>query len=142
MKIYLKVLIKFCQKKPPDINGIFNYFIKMEKLEMLCWIIHQKEIMNVVNKERKIVNKMFNDMYSFYVAESNIYDIMPSPPGSQISSRILRTLHSYDETDLYKSNKLKDLETEMAACKSIALEQFFIIKQTVRLNCEHSLKKR
>ena len=40
MKIYLKVLIKFCQKKPPDINGIFNYFIKMEKLEMLSWIIH------------------------------------------------------------------------------------------------------
>ena len=56
--------------------------------------------MNVVDKERKIVNKMFNDMYSFYVAESNIHDIMPSPPGSQISSRILRTLHSYDETDL------------------------------------------
>ena len=109
---------------------------------MLCWIIHQKEIMNVVNKERKIVNKMFNDMYSFYVAESYIHDIMPSPPGSQTSSRILRTLHSYDDTDLYKSNKLKDLQTEMAACKSIALEQFFIIKQTVKLNCEHSLKKR
>ena len=94
--------------------------------------------MNVVDNERKIVNKMFNDMYSFYVAESNVHDIMPSPPGPQISSRILRTLHSYDETDLYKSNKLKDLQTEMAACKLFALEQFFIIQQTVKLNCEHS----
>ena len=100
-----------------------------------------KEIMNVVNKERKIVNKMFNDMYSFYVTESNIHDIMPSPPGSQISSRILRTLHSYDEIDLYKSNKLEDLQTEMTACKLTALEQFFIIKQTVKLNCEHSKKR-
>ena len=64
---------------------------------------------------------------------------MPSPSGPQISSTILATLQSCDETDSYDSNKLKDLQTEMAALKLFALEQFLIIKQTVKLNCEHLL---
>ena len=64
---------------------------------------------------------------------------MPSPSGPQISSTILATLQSCDETDSYDSNKLKDLQTEMAALKLFALEHFLIIKQTVKLNCEHLL---
>ena len=66
---------------------------------------------------------------------------MPSPPGPQISSTILATLQSCDETDSYDSNKLKDLQTEMAALKLFALEQIFLLKQTVKLNCEHLLNQ-
>ena len=71
--------------------------------------------MNLVGKERKTVNKMFNDMCSFYVVEGDDHDTMPSPPGPQISSMILKTLHSYDETDLYESNELKEIQKGMAA---------------------------
>ena len=91
-----------------------------------------------LEKEGKIFNRMFNSMNSFYVAESDIHDTMPSTSGPQTQSTVLTPLHSYDETDSYKSNELKNLQTELAALKLFALEQLFIIKQNVNLNCEHS----
>ena len=63
---------------------------------------------------------------------------MPYTPGPQIQSMVLTPPHSYNETDSYESNVLKDLQTEMAALKSVVLKQFSIIKQNVKLNCEHS----
>lgn len=65
--------------------------------------------MNVVDKERKIVNKMFNDMYSFYVAESNIHETMPSTPDPQMQSTVLIPLHFYDKTDSHERNEPEDL---------------------------------
>ena len=37
------------------------------------------------------------------------------------------------------SQKILDVQTEMAALKLFILEQCFIIKQNLKLNCDHSL---
>ena len=89
-------------------------------------------------KEGKTVNRMDNGTDSFYVAESDTHDTMRSTSGRQIQSTVSAPLYSYDQTNFYKSNELKYLQTEIAALKSFVLEQVFIIKQNVKLNCEHS----
>ena len=96
-----------------------------------------KRIMNL-EKEGKIVNRMFTGTDYFYVAESDIQDTMPSTSGRQIQFTVLRPLYSYDETNLYNSNELKGLQTKIAVLKLFVLEEVFIIKQNVKLNCEHS----
>ena len=88
----------------------------MEKLGNVSLDYLSKRIMKL-EKEGKIVNKMFNGTDTFYIAESDIHDTMHSTPGPQIQSKVLTPLHSYDETDSYKSKELKNLQTEMAALK-------------------------
>ena len=63
---------------------------------------------------------------------------MPSTSGPRIQSTVLTHLHYYDETDFNEGKGLKDLQTEMAALKSLVSEQFSIIKRNIKLNCEHS----
>ena len=98
----------------------------MEKIGNVSLDYLSKRIMKL-EKEGKIVNKMFNGTDTFYVAESDIHDTMRSTPGPQIQSTVLTPLLSYDETDSYKTKELKDLQTEMAALNCF-LEQFFYNK--------------
>ena len=86
----------------------------MEKIGNVSLDYLLKRIMKL-EKEGKIVNKMFNGTDTFYVAESDIHDTMRSTPDTQIQSTVLTPLLSYDETDSYKTKELKDLQTEMAA---------------------------
>ena len=122
------------KKQRPDIRSIFNYLKKMEKNGNASLSCLSKRIMNM-EKEGKIVNRMFNGKDSFYVAESDIQDTMPSRSGPQIQSTVLTPLHSYDEANSYESNKLKDLPTEMAALKSFVLEHLLYNK----IKCEVEL---
>ena len=62
---------------------------------------------------------------------------MPSTSGPRIQSTVLTHLHYYDETDFNEGKGLKDLQTEMAALKSLVSEQFSIIKRNIKLNCDH-----
>ena len=73
-----------------------------------------KRMMNL-EKERKIFNRIFNSRNSFYVAESDIHDTMPSLPRCEIQSTVSTPLSLYDETNSYKSYELKDLQTETTA---------------------------
>ena len=52
-------------------------------------------------KEKNIVNKMFNGTDHFYVAEIDINDTISSTSDSQIQFTVLITLNSYNETNLY-----------------------------------------
>ena len=87
-----------------------------------------ERILNL-EKEGKIVSRMFNCTDSLYVAKSDIHRTMLSTLDSQIQSTVLKPLNSYEETDSYESNELKDLQTEMAALRSFVLEQFSIINK-------------
>ena len=124
-----------CSKKKQrrDIKGIFNYLMKTEKTRNVSLNYLSKRIMNL-EKEGKTVNRMVNVTDSFYVAESYIHATVPSTCGRQIQSTVSTLLYSYDAT----SNELKYLQTETAALKSFVLEEVFIIKQNVKLNCEQS----
>lgn len=52
-----------------------------------------------LEKEGKVVHKMFNDTDSLHDVEIDIHDTMPSTHGPQIPYTILTPLHSYNETD-------------------------------------------
>lgn len=59
IKTYLKLLTRFAQKKKhrPDINGLFNYLTKIEKIENVSLEHLSERIMNL-EKKGEIVYKM------------------------------------------------------------------------------------
>ena len=106
--------IRWIKKQRPNVKCTFDYLTKMEITRNISLDDLPKRMMNL-EKERKIFNRIFNSRDSFYVAESDIHDTMPSIPRCEIQSTVSTPLSLYDETNSYKSYELKDLQTETTA---------------------------
>ena len=106
--------IRWIKKQRPNVKCTFDYLTKMEITRNVSLDDLPKRMMNL-EKERKIFNRIFNSRDSFYVAESDIHDTMPSIPRCEIQSTVSTPLSLYDETNSYKSYELKDLQTETTA---------------------------
>ena len=106
--------ICWIKKQRPNVKCTFDYLTKMEITRNVSLDDLPKRMMNL-EKERKIFNRIFNSRDSFYVAESDIHDTMPSIPRCEIQSTVSTPLSLYDETNSYKSYELKDLQTETTA---------------------------
>ena len=87
--------MRFARKRNSDRIKVFLILTKVQRVS-LGYL--SKKIMNL-EKEKNIVNTMFNGTDYFYVAESDINDTISSTSGFQIQATVLITQNSYNETN-------------------------------------------
>ena len=123
----------------PDLKDIHSYLVKIEKLKELS-IQYLQQIILQLEDEGKLVNKKFKEADSLFTTETKSIANPPQSPDPffPVTQDNPLTTPSPDKISNLQTD-LHELRTEVAAMKSLILEQFLLIKQNQKLVNEQSI---
>ena len=112
------------KKQGPDIEGIYDYMIKVDVLVVEMSFEALEERIKTMEMKGKIVKKKFNDADSFCITQKEGSELILRKPEPYIQSNpdAPLTLATSNSNQSYKSS-LRELEAEIMELKSFVLEQ-------------------